>query len=107
MKELVETLRKSGALFKSLEPRPLKPLGIKKRLDAYLGVDEKGMYAAVLHVEKKSRILMKEAGEYLAILETLETAEGHKIKRPFLVTTAPLCSKAKAHLEAHGWKVAA
>ena len=107
MKELVETLRKSGALFKRLAPLELKPLGVRKRMDAYEGVDEKGMYAAVFHVEKKSRILVKEAGEYRQILETVESARGHKIKRPFLVTSAPLCSKAKAYLEEHGWKVVA
>lgn len=105
MKRMVEALRNAGALFKTMEPLDLKALGIRKRIAGYMAVDTSGMYAALFYVEKKSRVLVKEAGELDAISQIVEQRAGHGVKKRFFVTTAPVCSKATAFLESNGWKV--
>ena len=56
-------------------------------------------------VEKKSRVLRKEAEELMLLHEKLEKYIDSGIKKKYMIIKAPLCSKAKAMLEEHGWKV--
>jgi hypothetical protein len=58
-----------------------------------------------MNVEKKSRVLRKEAGELMLLHEKLEKYIDSKINKKYIIINAPLCSKAKALLEEHGWKV--
>ena len=105
MKEIVEFLQQKGIIFKSLKEITPKELGSRKRVRLYLGVDLKSYYALVLVVEKKSRVLRKEAEEFIALHEKLERYIDSKIKQKYIIIKAPLCSKAKAFLEEQGWKV--
>ena len=105
MKNIVEYLQQKGIIFKSLKKVSPEELGSRKKIDIYLGVDLKGFYADVMVVEKKSRVLRKEAQELMALHEKIEQYIGVAIKKKYMIIRAPLCSKAKALLEEHGWKV--
>jgi hypothetical protein len=105
MKEIVEYLQEKSIVFKSLKSVTPKELGSRKKLELYVGVDLKGFYASVMVLEKKSRVLRKEAGELILLHEKLESYIESSIKKRYILIKAPLCSKAKAMLEEHGWKV--
>lgn len=105
MKEIVEFLQQKGIVFKSLKKIPPKEIGSRKRIGIYLGVDLQGYYALVLTVEKKSRVLRKEAETFIWLHEKLEHHIQSKIKNKYILIRAPLCSKAKALLEKEGWSV--
>ena len=105
MKEMVEYLQKKNLVFKSFKEIAPKELGSRKKIALYLGVDLKGYYAVVMEIEKKSRILRKEAQELMLLHEKLEKYIDSRISKKYMIIKAPLCSKAKALLEEHGWKV--
>ncbi len=105
MKELVEYLNHKNIIFKSLKEITPKELGSRKKVSLYVGIDLKGYYALVMQVEKKSRVLRKEADEFLDLHEKLESYIDSKVTKKYIIINAPLCSKAKAMLEEHKWKV--
>lgn len=105
MKAIVEYLQQKKIIFKSLKPVSPKELGSRKKLAIFVGVDLKGYYADVMQLEKKSRVLRKEAEALMALHEKLETYIDSSIKKKYIIIQAPLCSKAKALLEENGWKV--
>ena len=105
MKEIVEYLQKKNLIFKSLKVISPKEIGSRKKIELYLGVDLKGYYALVMKIEKKSRILRKEADELMLLHEKIETYIDSKIMKKYIIIKSPLCAKAKALLEEHKWKV--
>jgi len=105
MKKTVEYLQSKKLLFKTFKEISPKELGSRKKIKLYLGVDLKEYYALVMVIEKKSRILRKEANELMLLHEKVEKYIDSKIKKKYIIIKAPLCSKAKALLEEHGWKV--
>jgi len=105
MKEIVEYLQTKNIIFKSLKEISPKELGSRKKIELYLGIDLKGYYALVMNVEKKSRVLRKEAGELILLHEKLEKYIDSKITKKYILIKAPLCSHAKAMLVERGWKV--
>jgi len=105
MKALVEYLNHKNIIFKSLQEIMPKELGSRKKVSLNLGIDLKGYYALVMEVEKKSRVLRKEAGELMRLHEKLEQYVESKITKKYILIRAPLCSHAKAMLEENGWKV--
>ena len=105
MKKIVEYLHSKKLIFKSLKEITPKELGSRKKIELYLGIDLKEYYTLVMRVEKKSRILRKEANELMLLHEKLEKYIDSKITKKYIIIKAPLCSKAKALLEDHGWKV--
>jgi preprotein translocase subunit SecD len=105
MKALVEYLNHKNIIFKSLQEIMPKELGSRKKVSLYLGLDLKGYYSLVMEVEKKSRVLRKEAAELMRLHEKLEQYVESKITKKYMIVKAPLCSHAKAMLEENGWKV--
>jgi len=105
MKQIVEYLQHKNIIFKSLKEITPKELGSRKKIKLYLGIDLKGYYALVMNVEKKSRVLRKEAGELMLLHEKLEKYIDSKVTKKYIRIKAPLCSHAKAMLEDKGWKV--
>ena len=105
MKETVEYLQQKNIIFKSLKAITPKEIGSRKRIGLYVGVDLKGYYALVMVLEKKSRVLRKEAQELMALHEKIEKYVDSKINKKYILVKAPLCSHAKVMLEEHGWKV--
>lgn len=105
MKEIVDFLQEKKLVFKSLSPIEVKNLGSRKKINIYLGVDLKKYYACILHINKKSRILKKEALELMTLHEKLEVLNDSKIKNKYIYIQAPLCSKAKALMQEEQWTV--
>jgi len=105
LKTIVEYLQQKNIIFKSLKEITPKELGSRKKIGIYAGVDLKGYYADVMYLEKKSRVLRKEAEELMALHEKLEKYIDSSIKKKYIIIKAPLCSKAKAMLEENKWKV--
>jgi len=106
MREIVDYYRAKGIIFRSLKPINLKDLGSRKKVSIYLGVDLKGYYSMIMLIDKKSRILRKEAKELMDLHYSLERFMGTKILKKYILIKAPLCSKAKMILEENSWKVA-
>jgi hypothetical protein len=106
MKAVVEFLNQKNIIFKSLKEIMPKELGSRKKISIYLGVELKeNYYAVVMDVTKKSRVLRKEAEEFIHLHEKLEQYLDSRITKKYIIIRAPLCSKAKAILEENGWKV--
>ena len=105
MKQIIDYLQQKNIIFKSFKEVTPKELGSRKKIELYVGVDLKGYYAVVIDMEKKSRVLRKEAGELMALHEKLEKYIDSKIKKKYIIIEAPLCSKAKVLLEENGWRV--
>ncbi|UPT77868.1 hypothetical protein MN086_01675 [Sulfurovum sp. XGS-02] len=105
MKALVEYLNHKNIIFKSLKEILPKELGSRKKVALYVGVDLKGYYALVMELEKKSRVLRKEAADLIELHAKAEKYVDSKITKKYIVIKAPLCSHAKAMLEENGWKV--
>ncbi len=103
MKTTVDLLRQAGILCKKLTPISPKALGSRKKIAMYLGVDVEGYYCSVMVIEKKSRVLRKEAEELAALHAKLETFADTAITKRYIQVKAPLCSKAKAWMEQEGW----
>lgn len=105
MKALVEYLNYKNIIFKSLEEIMPKELGSRKKVSLYLGVDLKGYYALVIELDKKSRVLRKEATELMLLHEKLEKYIDSRVTKKYIMIKAPLCSHAKTVLGENGWKV--
>jgi hypothetical protein len=105
MKEILHLLQEKKLLFKKLKPIELKALGSRKKIDLYLGVDLKKYYACIMHINRKSKILSKEALELMEFHKKLELFNDSKIKKKYIYIQAPLCSKAKALLKEEKWIV--
>jgi hypothetical protein len=105
VKEIVDKYRAKGMIFRSLKPISLKDLNSRKKISIYLGVDLGGYYTLIMHLEKKSRVLRKEAYELIELHKRVESLIESKIVKKRLTIKAPLCSKAKKLLEESGWIV--
>lgn len=105
MKEILHILQEKKILFKKLKPIELKALGSRKKINLYLGVDLKKYYACIIHINKKSRILSKEALELMEFHKKLELLNDSKINKKYIYIQAPLCSKAKALFKEEKWMV--
>lgn len=105
MKDLVIFLKKKGEIFPLLKILDLKEYGIKKRWEAYEAINQKNEYVLILKIVRKSRILVKDVEEIEKVSKELENHLHHRFKKRYLITTAPLCSKAVQKLKEHGWKV--
>jgi len=105
MKEIVDYLQQKNLMFKSLKEITPKEIGSRKKIEIYLGIDMKEYYALIMCIEKKSRILRKEARELMLLHERVESYIDSRITKKYMIIKAPLCSKAKALLEENGWKV--
>lgn len=105
MKKIIDYLQQKNIIFKSFKEISLKELGSRKKINIYVGVDLKRYYADVMQLQKKSRVLRKEAEEIMILHEKLEKYIDSTIKKKYIIIKAPLCSKAKKLLEENGWKV--
>jgi len=105
MKQIVEWCQERGMLFRSLKPIAPKSLGSRKKIQIFVGVDMRSYYHALFVIEKKSRILRKEAEAFGRLHTALEQHLDTRIKHRCILVKAPLCSKAKQLLEESGWRV--
>jgi hypothetical protein len=105
MKEIIDVLQKKKLLFKSLKPIDVKLFGSRKKINIYLGVNLEKYYACIIHINKKSRIISKEALEIMEFHHKLESLNESKILKKYIYIQAPLCSKAKNLFREEKWVV--
>jgi hypothetical protein len=105
MKTIIDYLQKKNLIFKSFKEIKPKEIGSRKKIAFYVGVDLKGYYVLLMSLEKKSRVLSKEAKELIGLHQRVEKYIDSAIKKKYIIIKAPLCSKAKALLLAQGWRV--
>ena len=105
MKKILEIFLAKKIIFKSLKEIKTKELGSRKKVNIYLGVDKKDYYNMITFIEKKSRILIKETEDFVELHRRLEKFTDTKILKKHILIKAPLCSKAKLHLEGLGWSI--
>lgn len=105
MKELTHYFNQKNILFKTIEKIEPKALGSRKKMEIYTATGIDKNYYAIFIVDAKSRFLRKNAQELLELLYKLADLQGHNFKKPTLLISSPLCSKAKAFLEEEKWSV--
>ncbi|MDD3323725.1 MAG: hypothetical protein PHN38_01190 [Sulfurospirillaceae bacterium] len=94
-----------GLIFKSFEPVDLTLLGTRKKIFVFSGVDNRSYYHTVFRVAQESRIVLKNAVEFVELEKRLEKIMGHSYKYKHLLVRAPMCSKSENYLVHNGWKV--
>ena len=105
MREIVEYFVKKGMIFSSMQSIDMRSLNSRKKVDIYLGVDMDGYYTMIIQMEKRSKILSKEALELMMLHESLERLKGHQITKIYILIKSQICKKAKLLLEDSGWVV--
>ncbi|WP_281950602.1 hypothetical protein [Nitrosophilus kaiyonis] len=105
MKKIVEFFKTKNILFKKLDFFDLKEIGIKKRYKICTGVDIKNRYTIIFYIDRKSRLLQKDILSIIEILNKTILQNSHNYKNRFLITSAPICSKALKLLENENFKV--
>jgi len=105
MREFLETLANRDILCPKIEEIDLKSIGSRKRLKVYRGVERDGYFCMAIILDRKSRVLQKEAKEFIELHKRLEEKLECVIKRKYLLIKAPLCSKAKKLLIESRWRI--
>jgi len=105
MQTVVDALRKKGKLYKKMLEITPKELGIRNKIKIYKATDIRGYFWAIIVINQKSRILIKDVEKFNAIFAKLVQYFDHNFKHKVLFIDAPLCSKAKASFKAHSWKL--
>jgi len=96
MKEILDILIKNKILCKKLDEIKLNT---RKKIKAYLGINTKNEYCFILIINKKSRLLKKDIEELLKFLPDIN----FRYKKKILITTAPICNKAKELIK--DWRI--
>jgi len=105
MKEVLERICTKQIVFASLSILDPKLFGTRKKLFIFSGVDLKSFYHLIFRLEQKSRFVLKQTEEILALALAVESQQEHNYCFKHLILKAPLCSKAAALLHKQGWKV--
>ena len=104
MKSVLEKIG-SGTLFASLVTIDKTVLHTRKKMTILSGIDLKSFYHLMFDMEQKSRFVMKNAKEILALEEQVVLHVNHRFKHKHLLLNAPLCSHAQKYLEEEGWRI--
>ena len=105
MKEMLERLEHKKIVFSSLHTIDPKPLGLRKKMTLFCGVDLKSYYHLIICSEQQSRFLVQQ-GLFLDELATRAAGHlDHNFKYKHFLLNAPLCSKANLLLSQNGWMV--
>ena len=105
MQMLVDSLRAKGKIYKKMQEVTPKELGIRNKIKIYKATDTKGYFWAIIAVNQKSRILMKDVRKFEEIYSKLTIYFEHNFKHKLIFIDAPLCSKAKESFKTQGWKI--
>lgn len=105
MKKVLDFLASKNIVFRSLEKIDLTLLKSRKKIEIYSGVNEKDFYGTVFIVSQKSRFVMKNSAEIIALEYKLEDLQKHSYKFKYLIICSPLCSYAKKHLMDEKWRI--
>ena len=84
-----------------IDPKLLK---IRSKVELFKGID-KDRFTAIINVNQKSRILVKDVERFEDIYKRMVTFCQHSFHAKRLVLDAPLCSKAEKALKSLGWEI--
>jgi len=96
MKEILDILIKNKIICKELDEIELNT---RRKIKTYLGINIKNEYCFIIFINKKSRLLKKDVEELLKFLPNIN----FRYKKKILITTAPICNKAKELIK--DWRV--
>jgi len=105
MRNVVETLRQKGKIYKKLLEIQPKQLGIRNKIKIYHATDIHGYFTTLFIISQKSRVLMKDVKKMEEIYHKLVIFSDHNFKFKLIKITAPLCSKAEKAFVETGWKL--
>lgn len=105
MQSIVDSLRKKGRLYKSMQEIAPSSLGIRNKIRIFTATDTSGYFWAIFAVSQKSKIFVKDVYKFEEIYAKLTLYSGHNFKHKVIFIDAPLCSKALEALKRGGWKV--
>jgi hypothetical protein len=105
VKTLADLMNEKGYIFKSVNEIDKKILGSRKKIDIFMCVDRKSYYHIVFITMQKSRFLLKNAEEILALEEKIKSIRLHNNKYKHLFVKEQMCSKAKSFLQEQGWSI--
>jgi len=105
MQMVVDSLRKTGKIYKKINEVTPKELGIRNKIKIYKATDTQGYFWAIFAVSQKSRLLMKDVHKFEEIYAKLALFCEHNFKHKIIFIDAPLCSKAEAAFIEAGWKI--
>lgn len=104
MKEMLEKVCKKH-IFTSLDVIEPKVLHTRKKISIFNGVDQHSFYHVIFDISQKSRFLIKNVEELVALERKLALHVGHNYKYKHMIIHASLCSKAALLLRQNDWKV--
>jgi hypothetical protein len=105
MKELVDTLRAKGLIYRKLIMIDKKGLKTRKKIEIYEAVDFERYYSAIFILRQKSRFLRKDADVLEELYARLKVLQDHNFKKKILLYDMPFCSKAQAQMKEEGWRL--
>jgi hypothetical protein len=105
MDKIVRCLADNNFIFTSLKQIDAKSIGLKKKIDVFVGVNLKDYYVLILYKKQKSRFLKSNIESLEEILQDTKKHLGHNIKKYVFIVDAPICSKAKGLLVEKKWRV--
>lgn len=103
MQIVVDTLRKTGKIYKKMQEVTPKELGSKNRVKMYKAIDIDGYFSAIFVISQKSKFFIKDIKKLEELLVKLTIYCNHGFKYKILFLDAPLCSKVKPQLKELGW----
>lgn len=105
MNILINYINEKGILFSSLMQLDNKSLGNKKNITLFSAIDLKKRYWLILITHNTSKILNKDVSVFESLFEKSKDFLDHNFAQKALFFNAPICSKAKQHLQLLGWKL--
>lgn len=100
------TRKKSKAFKMITQLIPLDPklLKIRSKVELFKGID-KNSFTAIIGVNQKSRILVKDIAKFEDMIVKMQRHFGHTFQKKKIIIEAPLCSKAKKAMQEAQWEV--
>ncbi|MEA2112171.1 MAG: hypothetical protein U9P71_09005 [Campylobacterota bacterium] len=102
---LFKELYKMKHNFKQIQEISPKELGIRNKITIHYGIDSSNSQVALLGINQKSRILIKDVPKFEAIMTKLSNFVGYKFSKKVLILKAPICSKALKALQERNFTV--
>jgi hypothetical protein len=102
---MINIPKKVNIVLTNIKQLSTKELKIRKKIDIYVGNNIENQESVILHIVQKSRFLQKDVDKVEDILKIIQNNQNEEFSQKSILIESPLCSKAKAKLEALAWSV--